>query len=1122
MLYFVSRYIKDNRKKLFNSIKEKLDKEELVYLIVPEQFTLGTEIEAFDMLDIQSTTKLKIKSFKSLVNEIIHYNKLRNISFISDTSKYLMMQSILFETQKQLKVFQNNINDKEFIDMLIDFIDELNVNYIDNLKLNEISENENISKELKDKLEDISYILNKYISLKSKSGYMDKEKIDIAIENIKNVNNMYNAHFYFYRFHDMSKKEIELLTNIENIAKSSSIVLNIDERLLNSKLNANYIKDRDVFDISYKFYKKVYNSVLENKIIKVKNETTNNINLLVENLFRFDSNNVKKEFENNKIDKVFIKKFKNTAEEVENLAVSIKKDIVENKMNYKDIAILVTNSEEYYSKIQKNFTINEIPFFIDQNTRLLDNGMIKYLMSLMYLLRYGLNTQNLIQFLKNSFLDLDYNDIALFENFLQRRNLRRNMIFDDKYYKLNEDSRYYEEDKANLEKIINLRNLVKEIFFIEGKYIFDLIGQENTYQNFVKKLYKLVSSERIINDYSIREKVLTEQQKEENTIIWKSFISLLDEVYLLESDKIYFERFIDILISTIKSFKIGIIPPSQDQIIIGDIKRSRFNEVKKLYIVGITNRYYPVVNENLDILSEDEKSELLNFDIELKNTIKNNDLNDLLSFYEILSNSKESIVFTYSLVNSSNEAMSKAYIMNIIENIIKPENIENENTALMDNIYVNTRLNSYIPLISRKIDNNEYIDKDNLVLYQNIIDIMNLNKTKYSNILNSISYIKKINEERKNIDFELVKKLYNLNKFSVTQLESFNTNAYNHFIRYGLKPRENESYKLSNIDTGNILHKFMQEFIDLKFNKNDEVDKKKIFEETVKNLLDEYKISDDKNQFFLNKMRDNSEIYSSKIEKQIENSKIENIDLEIKYGKDSKYKALEIEVDGDNINIEGKIDRVDKIPYEGKNYYRIIDYKTGAKIFDPSKIYNGIDLQLLLYLQSVVESDENGKPLGAFYQKLSDSFDLIESIDFEKYDKEGLFDELKMKGLINDDEELFKYLEEDIDPNKASDSKFYTFNGRKYKLKDKDNAFSTKLFEKLFIYNLENIKNSIRKIKQGNISLNPYKISNENSYDYSNYKTIDKEEGLKYRYLYKYNYDSLKEILESMKNEGEN
>lgn len=63
-------------------------------------------------------------------------------------------------------------------------------------------------------------------------------------------------------------------------------------------------------------------------------------------------------------------------------------------------------------------------------------------------------------------------------------------------------------------------------------------------------------------------------------------------------------------------------------------------------------------------------------------------------------------------------------------------------------------------------------------------------------------------ELEKNLATDLVNKIFNLNKFSVSQLEQYRENPYDHFIKYGIKPREFDEFNISSLDTGNFMHEF--------------------------------------------------------------------------------------------------------------------------------------------------------------------------------------------------------------------------------------------------------------------------------------------------------------------------
>src|SRR5699024_4772064 len=79
-------------------------------------------------------------------------------------------------------------------------------------------------------------------------------------------------------------------------------------------------------------------------------------------------------------------------------------------------------------------------------------------------------------------------------------------------------------------------------------------------------------------------------------------------------------------------------------------------------------------------------------------------------------------------------------------------------------------------------------------------------------------------------------------------------------------------------------------------------------------------------------------------------SKFRPISFELGFGKRGELPPVEFTVDGVTLSITGFVDRVDGWVHDGKLYLSVVDYKTGKKSFDLTEVWNGLGLQMLLYL----------------------------------------------------------------------------------------------------------------------------------------------------------------------------
>ena len=110
-----------------------------------------------------------------------------------------------------------------------------------------------------------------------------------------------------------------------------------------------------------------------------------------------------------------------------------------------------------------------------------------------------------------------------------------------------------------------------------------------------------------------------------------------------------------------------------------------------------------------------------------------------------------------------------------------------------------------------------------------------------------------------------------------------------------------------------------------------------------------------------------------------------------------------------NTAITGKIDRVDMYRKDDKIYVKVIDYKSGSNKISLDEIYNGVKLQLMVYLHSIVNdvsrkfNDKKVIPAGAVYNHIDSPIVRIEktSVDTVEEYKDKLLEALRPEGIIN-------------------------------------------------------------------------------------------------------------------------
>ena len=84
--------------------------------------------------------------------------------------------------------------------------------------------------------------------------------------------------------------------------------------------------------------------------------------------------------------------------------------------------------------------------------------------------------------------------------------------------------------------------------------------------------------------------------------------------------------------------------------------------------------------------------------------------------------------------------------------------------------------------------------------------------------------------------------------------------------------------------------------------------------------------------------------------------------FEMQFGLDGEMPAIEITGAALKARLRGLVDRVDVWKTGESTFFRVVDYKTGRKDFDYCDVFNGVGLQMLLYLFAL---EDAGSSIGA-------------------------------------------------------------------------------------------------------------------------------------------------------------
>ena len=200
--------------------------------------------------------------------------------------------------------------------------------------------------------------------------------------------------------------------------------------------------------------------------------------------------------------------------------------------------------------------------------------------------------------------------------------------------------------------------------------------------------------------------------------------------------------------------------------------------------------------------------------------------------------------------------------------------------------------------------------------------------------------------------------------------------------------------------------------------------------------------------------------------------------------------------------LRGFVDRVDTWDKDGNSYFRVVDYKTGKKDFDYCDVFNGVGLQMLLYLFALQECGRevvgrNPVPVGVQYFPARVPYMSADGKGTEEEIRKERSRELKRQGLLLRDEMILQAMEPGDNPSRLC-----------YTVK-KDGSLSGDLADreqmkmlKAYIFRL--LGNMVEEIASGNVEPNPYtRGSSHSACAFCPYGSICHEEQVAGRRNYK-------------------
>ena len=1065
-------------------IRESMEHPEVRYFcVVPEQFTLQTQRDIVRMHPRGGILNIDVVSFQRLAFHVLEEVGAGGRMILEETGKNMVLRKLSKEHEEELTILGRNLKKLGYISEVKSLISELTQYQVTPDLLEEMIRKSDNRELLSRKLKDVQILYRAFLEYMGDSYMTSDQVLQVLNEVLDRSEKLKDAVVILDGFTALNPVQLQLVQGLCKIAKKVYFTVTMDYRedpySLPQKTELFYLSKKMIQSVT--LAAKEAGVEIEQPMVldgKDVHRFASNVDLLFleQHLFRGG----KKAYEAVP-EHISIMEYRTAMEEITGTALQIRKLVRKENYRYGDFAVVLGNTE-YQEHIGRIFTKYDIPAFLDEKRNALTHPFVESLRAFLKMIQENFSYETVFRYLRSGFSGVTIEEADVLENYCLALGIRGLKKYSEKWIRFS---------KNQTEEELALVNAIRLKFYEsvkDGAAVLNDAG--TTIGEKCTALYLFLEKLEVEKQLSIKEEAFLDKgdadTAKEYHQIFRVIMELLEKyVELLGEEEISLEEFSDLLDAGFAEVKVGIIPSGRDRVVVGDMERTRLKDVKVLFLLGVNEGNIPKNQTGGGILSQMEREYLEEHNASLAPTAREQVYLQKFYIYYVLTKASEKLYLSYAASDFHGALLRPSYLKDVVGKLFPRLNVESQKMEGLADLETAEQGLSYLSKKLTEENKNEEELKELLSWYADSPQFQKVFAQMWKELLKG--------EAESSIGAAVAKAMYGEDgTYSVTRLEKYAACAYAHFLQYGLRLKEREVYEFAAVDMGNLLHQAVELFArkvekgnDGWFNLSEDV-REQLSEECVEEVITDYRntllFDSSRNEYMIERMK--------RLVKRAVWAMTEQIQLGVFVPE--KLEAPFYLKEG-GVSLHGRIDRIDTYVEDDKVYVRIMDYKSGAANFDLTAFYNGLQLQLAVYLNAAVameKKDHEGKtiiPAGLFYFPMKDPMISSESSMSQEAISESLFKELALDGICNADPDVIRSMDRECVTKSKMLPISYNKDGS---LSKTSKAVTTEQFEQLEIFVREKTAKLGAEILEGKIPVNPYANGQKTACDYCAYKGI--------------------------------
>lgn len=665
-----------------------------------------------------------------------------------------------------------------------------------------------------------------------------------------------------------------------------------------------------------------------------------------------------------------------------------------------DMAVAVSDLNAYGAVLSMALRAAGIPCYMGTKMPARQHGLVRMLLAALRCCAGGWAQDDVLAVLKSGFAPLTEEEAFLLENYARENGVRG--VKWERAFTRGDDAEAMEPLRQRLmEPLRRLRRGLRQAADAQASMtaVFGLLQDVGAYERLKTRETRLLAAE-------------LPAEAAQNRQVWRMILETLEQQReLLDGSRAPMGQVAAWLAAGFESAEISALPPTPDTVTVGEVGHMALEHVRSLAVMGMQDGGASTQRSLLTEREREQLSAFQGYDVGLsagvQQALRQSD------YYRTLALARERLLLTHAQSTQDGDALRPGSVLMDIKELFPLIREQGGVQEQEEPVAPRMALNGLSPRLRAAAEGTP-VEEALPPAWRQALTWLWGHAPYRETLALALAHLD-ARTPAPPLEPKKAWRLFGRDAVSISRLEEFAACPYRHFVHYGLSPVERRDFTFEADDRGNFFHAALSAFVSVASqtaswpNEMEEDGVDAVMDAVVEPLVAQWTDGplgeDARSRALGRRYVETVKRAAWMFTRHMRNSRFTTQGTEVAFGEPGGLPPVVLELsDGSRVALRGKIDRIDR--YEGDTgvYLRVVDYKSSPHRLEPSRMWYGLQLQLLLYLKAATAAGA-GEPAGAFYFTVSDPM-CDTAQDLKAAAEAAIAKELRLKGVVLADTEV--------------------------------------------------------------------------------------------------------------------